>query len=128
MNKTHKTTWKRFEAEVARFFGSARAPLSGGNGKQTRSDSLHDTLFIEAKYRGKSAVCTLFRKVAKLAAKEGKTPVVALREKNHEGYLLVIRPQDLQLLSSLAGNYEAQSDSGADQDQADRHGTGVAEN
>ena len=44
-------TWKVFEREVARFFGSTRTPLSGGNGKQTRSDTLHPVLFIECKYR-----------------------------------------------------------------------------
>jgi hypothetical protein len=38
---------------------------------------------------------------------EGKTPVAAPRENNHEGYLLVIRPQDVHLLSSLAKDYEA---------------------
>jgi len=125
VSKTHKTTWKRFEAEVARSFGSTRTPLSGGNGRQTRSDSLHDRLFVEAKYRGKSAVCSLFRKVATSAARVDKTPVVAIRDKNHESYLLVIRPQDIHLLSSLAKDYEARPVGGADQSKVLPHSTEV---
>jgi hypothetical protein len=105
MSKTDRSTWKRFEQLVARFFGSERTPLSGGNDKRTRSDSLHPQLFIEAKYRGKSAICSLYREVAKLAVKEGKVPVVALKEKGKEGWLLVCHPLDIHLLSSLAKDY-----------------------
>lgn len=34
---------------VAKFFGTHRTPLSGGASRHTRSDTLHDRLFIEVK-------------------------------------------------------------------------------
>jgi hypothetical protein len=46
-------TWKAVERRVARFFGSERTPMSGGNSKHTRSDSLHPRLYIEVKSRKK---------------------------------------------------------------------------
>ena len=42
-------SWKAYERKVARFFGSERTPLSGGNSRHTRSDSLHERLYIECK-------------------------------------------------------------------------------
>ena len=38
--------WKQRERKVADFFGGQRTPLSGGNGKITRADVIHDKLFI----------------------------------------------------------------------------------
>jgi hypothetical protein len=102
MSTTHRSTWKQFERRVARFFGSTRTPLSGGNGKVTRSDSLHPALFIEAKLRVKSPVHRLFAETAALAVKEGKTPILALQEKHHPGWLLVSRPESIHLLASYA--------------------------
>ena len=58
-----------------------RTPLSGGNSKITRSDVIHDELFIECKLKKKHAVISLWDETKKLAEKEGKTPVVALCEK-----------------------------------------------
>ena len=42
-------SWKAYERRVARYFGSERTPLSGGNSRHTRSDSLHERLYIECK-------------------------------------------------------------------------------
>jgi hypothetical protein len=107
---TDRSTWKKLERRVAGFFGSTRAPLSGGNGKQTRSDTLHPALFIEAKLRAKSPVHRLFAKVETLAAKERKTPILALQEKYHPGWLLVCRPEDIHLLASCAKACESLPD------------------
>ena len=40
-------TWKARERQVAKLLGTERTPLSGGNGKQTRSDSLSAEFFVE---------------------------------------------------------------------------------
>ena len=88
-------TWKAVERKVASYFFSRRTPLSGGNSGGTRSDSLHDTLFIETKYRVKHSAVQLWHKTAKLAGKEGKIPVVALCEKGKRGFWLVIHASDL---------------------------------
>jgi len=104
---TTRRAWQLFEARVAAFFGTRRKPLSGGDSGGSRSDSLHDQLYIEAKLRAKSPIHRLFAAVEKQAAAEGKTPVLALQEKCHAGWLLVCRPQDVHLLSSLAKDYKS---------------------
>ena len=68
--------WKVIERKVASFFGVRRNPLSGGNAGHSRSDSLHELLFLETKYRVKHSAVQLWRKTEKLAHKEGKIPVV----------------------------------------------------
>jgi len=42
--------WKRLERELGKRDGSGRTPLSGGNSKHTRADTLSDVFFNEAKY------------------------------------------------------------------------------
>jgi len=105
--------WKNIERKIANFFGSERTPLSGGNSKITRSDSLHDTLFIESKYRKTHSAVSLWRKTKEMADKEGKIPVVALCEKGKPGFFLVIWSNDLQAVSNMRavarirGDYES---------------------
>ena len=91
--------WKPRERQVARWFGSERTPLSGGNSKHTRSDSLHDRLYIETKGRKKFAAVTLWDDTAAKAKKEGKVPVVALVEKGRPGFWLLVHHTDLQEVS-----------------------------
>ena len=47
--------------QVARFFGSERLPGSGGLASHSKSDSIHPTLFIEAKKRKTMADFTRYR-------------------------------------------------------------------
>ena len=91
---TARNTWKQGERRVARFFGSERTPLSGGNSGHTRSDTLHPRLFIETKMRKVHAVRTLHDETKELAKKEGKIPVVALIDKNRPGFLLCVHSDD----------------------------------
>ena len=94
-------TWKTIESRIARFFGSERTPLSGGNSKHTRSDSLHPRIFVEAKYRQKHSAVTLWRETAALAKKESKIPVVALSEKGKSGFWLLVHSDDLSSVAEL---------------------------
>ena len=92
----NRRTWKKREQQVAEFFGSERTPLSGGNSKITRSDSLHPNLFIEQKARERWALFSLWRKVRVYAQKENKIPVVTLSEMNAPGFLIVVHSDDLK--------------------------------
>jgi hypothetical protein len=65
-------SWKKLEQKVARMRETERTPLSGGNSKQTRSDTLDDTFFIECKLRKDPAVWNLYEQVEELAKKENK--------------------------------------------------------
>ena len=103
---TTRRAWQKFEQRVARFFGCERNPLSGSGAGLTASDSKHPAIYIEAKLRAKSPVHRLFAETEAAARKEGKTPVLALQEKYHEGWLLVCRPEDIHALSSYAKDYD----------------------
>lgn len=92
---TTKSAWKRGESRTARYFGAERTPLSGGNSKITRSDSLHKKLYLEVKMRVKHSVVTLWDDTKRKAKKEGKIPVVCLKEKGREGAWLVVHSNDL---------------------------------
>tara|TARA_B100000700_G_scaffold275661_1_gene321654 strand:- start:569 stop:880 length:312 start_codon:yes stop_codon:yes gene_type:complete len=95
---TARRTWKKRESDVASFFKGTRTPLSGGNSKVTRADVIHDQLFIECKLKKKHTVVTLWDSTADLAKTEGKTPVVALCEKNRPGFWLMVHSDDLEKL------------------------------
>ena len=91
--------WKACERKTARFFGSVRTPLSGSNsGHDTKSDTLHKTIYVECK-QGKKwiALAGLFKRTVDAAGKEGKIPVVAIHPK-HCGELLIFRRKDVKCL------------------------------
>lgn len=87
--------WKQRERQVAAYFGGERTPLSGGNGKITRADVIHDSLFIECKLRQKHSAVTLWDDTKEMADKEDKTPVVVLCEKNRKGFWIMVHSDDL---------------------------------
>jgi hypothetical protein len=119
-----KGTWKARERKIAADFGAKRTPLSGGNSGHTRSDSLHDTLFIEAKGRQSHAAVKLYDETKELARLEGKTPVVALWQPSRRGYLLVIDPRDVQLVAQEleAGSVGESFEAGVDDAPFKREG------
>ena len=90
--------WKALERRVARYFGTDRNSLSGGNSKVTRSDTLHPTLFIECKQRKRHSAVALWDETKKLADREDKTPVVCLAEKNRPGFWILVHSDDLTQL------------------------------
>ena len=94
---TARSTWKSFERRVAKWFGSLRNPGSGswGRSDRSRSDSVHDDLFIECKLREKHSVVTLWDQTKKFADIERKIPVVVLAEKNRPGFWLVVHSTHL---------------------------------
>jgi hypothetical protein len=104
-------TWKAFERVVSKFFGTTRTPLSGGNGKQTRSDSLHPELFISCKYSSKSALHSLFQEESIKANVEGKIPIVCTKKKGSDGFLITIHSQDFESVCRLASTNPASSES-----------------
>ena len=93
---TARRTWKKRESNVADFSKGKRTPLSGGNSKVTRADVIHDDLFIECKLKKKHTVITLWDDTAKIAKTEGKTPVIALCEKNRPGFWIMVHSDDLK--------------------------------
>ena len=100
-------TWKARERSVAAMFGTERTPLSGGNGKQTRSDTLHPRLFIEHKHRKKHSVIGLYDETKAMAQTEGKTPVVTLSQHNRPGVLIICAPEHITAIAEELRSEEA---------------------
>lgn len=94
-------SWKKAEARIAELFGTIRNPMSGSlafrvsDDRETKSDSKHNTVYIECKYRRKCHIWTLHDDTKTKAKKEGKTPVIGLFRKASPGVLLVIHSDDL---------------------------------
>lgn len=91
------SAWKNTEREVAKAFGSTRAPV-GNN--ITKADVFHDTCYIEVKKRKKFSLWSLFRDTEVKAIKENKLPVVAIKEKHKKGFLIICRPEHLKRIAS----------------------------
>lgn len=96
---THRGTWKARERQIAAYFGSERTPLSGGNSKHTRSDTLSSVFYVEAKFRKNQPVLRLYEDTESKARKEGKIPIVALCEKGKSGFLLATTADNFKLIA-----------------------------
>jgi len=97
-------TWKKLEQKVARLRGTERTPLSGGNSRETRSDTLDDIFFIECKLRANPAVWNLYEQVEELAKKENKIPVLVIKKKGRHGELFIVNDK---YLKAFIENWEA---------------------
>ena len=89
-------TWKRLEQKVARLRGTERTPLSGGNSRETRSDTLDDTFFIECKLRKDPAIWNLYEQIEELAKKENKIPLLVIKKKGRHGELFILNDKYLK--------------------------------
>ena len=86
------SNWKNTEREVAKTFGTKRAPVCNNI---THSDTFHTELYIECKKRKRFWVWELFEDTKSKALKEKKVPVVAIKQKGKKGFLIICRPEDV---------------------------------
>jgi len=105
--ETKMKSWKKLEQKVARLRGTERTPLSGGNSRQTRSDTLDDTFFIECKLRKDPAVWNLYERIEELAKKENKIPVLVIKKKGKHGELFIVNDR---YLKAFIKNWEAKDE------------------
>ncbi|MBN1578786.1 MAG: hypothetical protein JW913_19650 [Chitinispirillaceae bacterium] len=100
------STWKSFERRAAELFGGIRNAFSGATPGLTgsRADVRHPHLFIEAKYRQRHSLASLWRDTAVKAAAERKIPIIVLKEHNQRGCLIAFHSDDLERLAK-AGDY-----------------------
>ena len=69
--------WKKRERDVANYFNGKRTPLSGGNGKVTRADVIHEDLFIECKLRAKHTAISLWDDTATVSYTHLTLPTIS---------------------------------------------------
>ena len=62
---------------------------------------MHPDIYIECKLRESFSIWRLFDDTSKKAKKEGKIPLVAIKEKNKQGCLFIISPDKLKELAEL---------------------------
>jgi len=93
--------WKRRERELAALFGTVRNRCSGSSGRDTesRSDSLHPTLYLELKHGDLARFLNAEMRQAmkdgrRNAAAEGKRLVLAMSEKHHPGFWMLVHSDD----------------------------------
>jgi hypothetical protein len=84
--------WKAFERFVSTIFSTTRTALSGGNGKMTRSDSLHPSLFVSCKYTqsNNKGLRDLVDEEREKAAVENKIAVCVIGEAGDRANSLVV--------------------------------------
>lgn len=124
---TVSSTWKRAEREVARLFGAERAPAGSNNRPdRTASDSTHETLFIEVKYRVNHAVRTLWQDAHQKAVKEDKVPVLALATRGSHGKLLVIHEDDFDAVAACRDQAKRREANMGDKLEGIDDGQGIA--
>ena len=95
----NRNTWKQGERRIAEMFGTIRTPLSGGNSRHTRSDTLHLDLFIEVKHSKKYPKEVLVTKTFKEAKSEAKTPLLVFLKLNSSEPLILCKLKDLKEIS-----------------------------
>jgi len=87
--------WKMLELKIAKLFDTHRTPLSGGNSRHTRSDTLHPDFFISCKYSQSCAMQTLYAREKIKAIKEDKILVLSLQKARSNNALIAISHFDL---------------------------------
>ena len=91
--------WKVLERRVARDLDTFRTPLSGSASHLTAGDVVHPQLYVECKYRKRSALHTMMAPVCVNAHHEGKIPLLVVQQANSRQLLAVIEwPLFLRLL------------------------------
>lgn len=101
---THKSTWKARERQVARYLGTRRTPLSGGGSGHTRSDTLHERLFVEVKLRARFPLLEYWDK-ARAEAGRSEVPLVRIVQKGTPEYWLLWHHKDTERLAADVGGY-----------------------
>ena len=102
-----KACWKQFERFIASIFGTTRTPLSGGNGKVTRSDTFHSSLFVSCKFTqsNNKGLRALVDEEREKAAVEKKIAVCVIGEAgDRANSLVVLHLKDLSPFCELIKN------------------------
>ena len=94
-----RSTWKKGEQRIAKIFGTFRTPLSGGNSRHTKSDTLHKKLFIEVKHRKSFPQGKLWDKILEEAKEENKIPLAVFIKKNHQDPIIMCKLSDIKKVS-----------------------------
>lgn len=95
----NRNTWKQGERRIASEFGTYRTPLSGGNSKHTRSDTLHNKLFIEVKHRKEFPQSKLWEETVELSKKEKKIPLCVFLKKKNQNPMIMCQLSDIEKIA-----------------------------
>ena len=91
------SAWKKFERSVARYFGCER---TGPMQAKDANDINHDFLHVQCKHSKRHAIVNVWDAAKKVAYKDGKIPVVAIKVKGRHGFWLMMHSNDLIAVSN----------------------------
>lgn len=95
-----KNTWKIMENEVAKKFGTRRSSSSlQGRMGSTKSDTCHNTLYIECKHRRRISCVSEFRNIERMAKNEHKLPLLVFKCSKLSNYMALCRLKDMKKIA-----------------------------
>lgn len=95
--------WKNLERKTARGLNGQRV---GATGKET-VDVEHPLFNIECKYRAKLSFIPWYQQALKHSAKNGKIPLLVVKQKGTHGEYAILKMSDLERL--INGNQEKET-------------------
>jgi hypothetical protein len=90
--------WKAFERAVAAFFGCSR---TGPMQEKDANDIDHPHLHCQCKHGKRFAILTIWDAAKKIADRDGKIPIVAIKQKGRHGFWLMVHSSDLNAVSNM---------------------------
>ena len=87
--------WKNEERTVARMFGTSRQLMKG---TEEKSDIISDLFIVDVKLRKRWSIQQWYRELRQASRKEGKIPILTVREPGKKFRLAVL---DLDYLISI---------------------------
>lgn len=89
--------WKKFEQAVARFFGCKR---TGPMQAKDANDINHHCLHVQCKHSQRHAIVSVWDAAKRVADKDSKIPVVAVKQKGRHGWWLLVKADDLTAVAN----------------------------
>ena len=89
--------WKKFERTVARYFGCER---TGPMQAKDANDINHDCLHVQCKHAKRHAILSVWDAAKRVARKDNKIPVVAIKQKGRHGFWLMCHSSDLTAVAN----------------------------
>lgn len=87
--------FKRAERRVAGMLGTRRTPLSGGNSRHTRSDTLHPDLYVEVKLAKNPPLWDEMLGLRRRAARQDRRPLIVLTHPDRSLRMAIVDLEDL---------------------------------
>ena len=102
-------SWKRFEREVAEFFGTRRVPVGEDNQRRAGIGDVELAgFYVQCRLREKGSAEAWLRETEKKARAVTRRPVVVFRRARRPGTMVLCYLEDLDFLAAMASQARLQ--------------------